>query len=299
MWHFTGQLTVFDKDENIKLTVFDEDIGKDDFLGDTNVSVEELRRSGEITNQVLNLENCKSGSLTISAKFVPLEIMKKTKGKLSLIVHSAKKLEKKNKLKKADPYLVVKLGEENFKSATVNNKNSPVWEFKVELDYMEASPRQASIEVFDDDIGKDAPIGNVTLDINEVVKAHKIEQIYKLENCKTGELLISAFFIPTDAAVVTEEIGAVTETTQVQKSSPAPAGSLPGLKFSRPLYIGEEFAVVDRDSVSNWFLVSGLLSKYLNVYLVLRTEKCRLDCVSTPESAHQCEHCSLQEAKPA
>ena len=56
VWHFTGQLNVLDKDENIKLTVFDEDIGKDDFLGETNVSVEELRRSGEITNKVLNLE---------------------------------------------------------------------------------------------------------------------------------------------------------------------------------------------------------------------------------------------------
>ena len=186
VWHFTGQLSVLDKDENIKLTVFDEDIGKDDFLGETNLSVEELRRSGEITNKVLNLENCKSGRLTISAKFVPLENMKKTKGKLSLIVHSGKKLEKKNKLKKADPYLVVKVGEENFKSATINNNNSPVWEFKVELDYMESSPRQASIEVFDDDIGKDAPIGNVTLDINEVVKASKIEQTYKLANCNGG-----------------------------------------------------------------------------------------------------------------
>ena len=298
VWHFTGQLSVLDKDENIKLTVFDEDIGKDDFLGDANLSVEELRRSGEITNKVLNLENCKSGRLTISAKFVSLENMKKTKGKLSLIVHSGKKLEKKNKLKKADPYLVVKVGEENFKSATINNNNSPVWEFKVELDYMESSPRQASIEVFDDDIGKDAPIGNVTLDINEVVKASKIEQTYKLANCKTGELMISAFFSPTDANVVTEEIALVTKTTQIQQTSPPTAGSYPGLKFSRPVYIGEEFAVVERDSVSNWFLVSSLQSKYFNVYSELRTDECCLDCVSTPESAHQCEHCSLQEAKP-
>jgi len=269
VWHFTGQLSVLDKDENIKLTVFDEDIGKDDFLGETNVSVEELRRSGEITNKVLNLENCKSGRLTISAKFVPLEKMKKTKGKLSLIVHSGKKLEKKNKLKKADPYLVVKVGEENFKSATINNNNSPVWEFKVELDYMESSPRQASIEVFDDDIGKDAPIGNVTLDINEVVKASKIEQTYKLANCKTGELMISAFFSPTDANVVTEEIAVVTKTTQIQQTRHPTAGTFPGLKFSRPVYIGEEFAVVERDSVSNWFLiVSPHQSLPINVSIV-------------------------------
>ena len=172
---------------------------------------------------------------------------------MSLILHSAKKLEKKNKLKKADPYAVIKVGEEKFKSTTVNNNNSPVWEFKVELDYLETSPRQVSIEVFDDDIGKDAPIGNVTVDINEVMETQKIEQSYKLENCKTGEVLISAFFSPADPTVLTEEV-VVTKVTQTE-TSPTPP-TFPGVKLSKPLYIGEEFAVVDRDSVSNWFLVS-------------------------------------------
>ena len=253
VWHFTALLTVLHDDDRVKITVFDDDIGKDDFLGETYLSVEELRRSGEITNQVFNLEKCKSGSLSISAKFVPAELVDRSKGKLSLILHSAKKLEKKNKLKKADPYAVIKVGEEKFKSTTVNNNNSPVWEFKVELDYLETSPRQVSIEVFDDDIGKDAPIGNVTVDINEVMETQKIEQSYKLENCKTGEVLISAFFSPADPTVLTEEV-VVTKVTQIE-TSPTPP-TFPGVKLSKPLYIGEEFAVVDRDSVSNWFLVS-------------------------------------------
>ena len=253
VWHFTGQFTVLDNEENIKITVFDEDIGKDDFLGETNINIGELRRSEEVTNKVLNLEKCKSGTLTISAKFVPTELTSKSRGRLSLIIHSAKKLEKKNKLKKADPYAVVKLGEEKFKSTTVNNNNSPVWEFKIELDYMETSPRQVSIEVFDDDIGKDAPIGNATVDVYEIMKTQKIEQRYKLENCKTGEVMISAFFSPVDPADVTEEI-VVSQITETH-SSQAPAGSFSALKFSRPVYIGEEFAVVDRDTVSDWFLV--------------------------------------------
>ena len=70
--------------------------------------------------------------------------------------------------------------------------------------------------------------------------------------------MISAFFSPAD--VVTEEIAAVTKTSQLQTSQ------FPGMKFSKPVYIGEEFAVVDRDSVSDWFLVSSLFSKYLSVY---------------------------------
>ena len=253
VWHFTGLFPVKDSDKNISFTVFDEDIGKDDFLGETNLDVEELRRSGEMKNKVLNLEKCKSGTLTISAKFVPAELVNRSKGRLSLILHSAKKLEKKNKLKKADPYAVIKVGEEKFKSTTVNNNNSPVWEFKVELDYMETSPRQVSIEVFDDDIGKDAPIGNVTVDIAEVMETQKIEESYKLENCKTGDVMISAFFSPIELANVTEEI-VLTKVTET-KTSLAPASTFPGVKLTKPLYIGEEFAVVDRDSVSDWFLV--------------------------------------------
>ena len=81
--------------------------------------------------------------------------------------------------------------------------------------------------------------------------------------------MISAFFSPTD--VVTEEITVVTQTTQFQTSQ-TPPGSFPGLKFGKPVYIGEEFAVVDRDSVSNWFLVSSLFTKYLNVYPGLESD---------------------------
>lgn len=267
VWHFTGLFNVYENDKNISFTVFDEDIGKDDFLGETNLDIEELRRSGEISNKVLNLEKCKSGSLTISAKFVPAELVKRSRGKLSLILHSAKKLEKKNKLKKADPYAVIKVGEEKFKSTTINNNNSPVWEFKVELEYMETSPRQVSIEVFDDDIGKDAPIGNVTVDITEVMKTQKIEESYKLENCKTGDIMISAFFDPADQTIVSEEI-VVTKVTET-KTSIAPVNTFPGVKLTKPLYIGDEFAVVDRDSVGDWFvIVSPNPSQPINVSIV-------------------------------
>ena len=69
VWHFTALLTVLHDDDRVKITVFDDDIGKDDFLGETYLSVEELRRSGEITNQVFNLEKCKSGEGVVKEDF--------------------------------------------------------------------------------------------------------------------------------------------------------------------------------------------------------------------------------------
>ena len=85
-------------------------------------------------------------------------------------------------------------------------------------------------------------------------QTQKIEESYKLENCKTGDIMISAFFDPVDQAIVSEEI-VVTKVTET-KTSTAPVNTFPGVKLTKPLYIGEEFAVVDRDSVGDWFVVS-------------------------------------------
>ena len=113
MWHFSGHFKLDDEDEDdIMIRVYDDDIGKDDFLGEYSLRTRELRAAGEMTNKTVKLERCRSGQLVISCKFVPAARIQENLGRLSLILHGASKLEKKNKLKKADPYVVVTLGTE-------------------------------------------------------------------------------------------------------------------------------------------------------------------------------------------
>ena len=111
VWHFSGHFKLDDEDEDdIMIRVYDDDIGKDDFLGEYSLRTRELRAAGEMTNKTVKLARCRSGQLVISCKFVPAARIQEKVGRLSLILHGASKLERKNKLKKADPYVVVTLG---------------------------------------------------------------------------------------------------------------------------------------------------------------------------------------------
>merc|ERR1711970_1074085 len=54
-----------------------------------------------------------------------------------------------------------------------------------------------NIAVFDDDFGKDDSLGNKTMDIIVIQEKQKLfNQWITLENCKSGEVLLSAEFIP-------------------------------------------------------------------------------------------------------
>merc|ERR1712226_834953 len=58
--------------ENIIVSVFDEDLGKDDSLGNTSLNVSSIQKQEKLLNQWFPLENCKSGEVLLSAEFIPL-----------------------------------------------------------------------------------------------------------------------------------------------------------------------------------------------------------------------------------
>ena len=86
----------------------------------------------------LPLESCKSGELQLSAHFTPqvngeLSPAPLVRGELSFSVLAAKDLEKDGLWGKADPYVLLKLGEQRAKSGTVGNTQDPVWNFTAQL----------------------------------------------------------------------------------------------------------------------------------------------------------------------
>ena len=205
---------------------------------------------GNFANQTFVMEKCKSGKIVVSAKFVPINLIQKKVGELSLIVHSASKLEKKNKLKKADPYIVCTVGTQGGKSATIKNTSNPQWEHKVNFDIFESSPDVLSIEVFDDDIGKDPMIGNALIDLKDIMMNNKVEQKVPLENCKSGELLLSAFFIQSENNEDMTQTIAEQRTSVETSSSPCPKVSL-----MKPLLVDEDYIVVEANFSQAWFMV--------------------------------------------
>jgi len=281
VWHITG---VFDVDEQspnlINIEIFDDDIGKDDFLGQAVINIKEIFEAKEVVNQWTPLTKCKSGEILISAKYIPIKKINRPVGHIHLTLHKAKKVEKKNLIKKADPYVLIKLGVDKHKTKTVNNSHNPTWNFAVEFNIIEASPRQISFEMFDDDIGNDATLGNLTLDTDTLFKKKKIDnQWTPLENCKSGQLLISAIFTPSpvveegevdeiDNTVVEVKKEVLTEkfvekvnqqVSMEESNSGVKKISLENhtnysIEYLQPLYFDEQYVVVEKKA-NNWFLV--------------------------------------------
>jgi len=282
VWQITANFDVTESSPTeVAVEVYDDDIGKDDFLGRAIIDIHELLKEGEYYNKWVPLSKCKSGEILVSAKLVPLKKISRPVGHLSLTLHKAKKIEKKNLIKKADPYVVIKLGKEVQKTKTINNSHNPTWNFGVEFDILETSPRQMSFEVFDDDIGNDATLGNLTIDLNTVKEKLKMDNLWmELENCKSGQLLLSAKFTPSppveeDETVVDTEIAVKQEVIEEQiqektiRKESVQQSSAVVKKVSRtkietsfsapievvdPIYQDDEYVVVEKGA-NNWFMV--------------------------------------------
>merc|ERR1711892_1516399 len=118
-------------------------------------------------------------------------------GQLVITVYKARDIEKKGMFGKAAPYVKMTLGKQNAKSATVKNNHNPEWNFKAIFDVDQNTTEGVHIAVFDDDFGKDDSLGSTLLDISKVQEHQQLlNQWIPLEKCKSGEVLLSAEFIP-------------------------------------------------------------------------------------------------------
>merc|ERR1711872_956735 len=232
-WNFDA---TFEVDQNtpetMRVDVFDEDLGKDDILGHKVLDISTVLEKKKLENEWIPLDNCKSGEILLSAEFIPIANIQQSKqveehveeqptpdkpkeemmttdsapskpkrklesGQIHLTVIKAKDIEKKGKFGKADPYVKITYGKQKAKSKTVKNNHNPEWNFEARFDIDENSSEGLNIAVFDDDFGKDDSLGNKTMDIIDIQENMKVlNKWIPLENCKSGEVLLSAEFIP-------------------------------------------------------------------------------------------------------
>ena len=228
-WNFDSVLAVDNPSlaGHVLIEIFDDDVGKDDLLGVVAIPTSDVLRGKKVTRKWYALDQCKSGEICVSMGFrtqpltntkreeaeeiideiIQTELVKKSDkendiiasafipGEVSLDIHEARKLEKKGLFGKADPYVVITLGQTKAKTKTINNNLNPVWNHSTRL-YLIKTERLV-LEVFDDDIGKDDPLGTVSLDLQEVLSGVKVSRRwFPLEKCKSGEICVSLTFEP-------------------------------------------------------------------------------------------------------
>merc|ERR1712083_865227 len=136
--------------------------------------------------------------------------------KLMIQVHRAKKLEKRGFFGKADPYAQFKCGDTIIRSKAIKNTVNPEWNFSTEINLKEENLKDlVSIEIYDEDIGKDDPMGVTYINLNTLKNQPINNQWIKLDKCKSGQVLITASD-KHDCTFDYKELGA----EEIRKSNP-------------------------------------------------------------------------------
>merc|ERR1712008_358579 len=204
----------------IDIQIFDEDLGKDEPLGEVNLDVSHIRKRKQILKQWLPLAGCISGEIQVSTQYVKsgdkttfgvedeknidetearetkrvIESKKEEQlptGKLYIKVRRAKNLKKK-KLGNPDPYVTLRRDGKIQRSATVKNNTNPEWDFSAE--YLTFGQHGTTvIEVFDKDVGRDDFLGRLEVIDEDIIRAKTVINMWiPLQKIKTGEIQISA-----------------------------------------------------------------------------------------------------------
>merc|ERR1711915_661653 len=109
------------------------------------------------------------------------------------------------------------MGKQKAKSASVKNSHNPEWNYKAAFDVDETTLNEINIFVFDEDVGKDDSLGNAVLDISSIQEKSQLNQWIPLSNCKSGEILVSAEFVPQGKIV---DFIRIQSQREVKKSIP-------------------------------------------------------------------------------
>ncbi|XP_076750730.1 extended synaptotagmin-like protein 2 isoform X2 [Xylocopa sonorina] len=124
---------------------------------------------------------------------VPVESLKipEPEGVLRIHVVEAKHLMKKDisvlGKGKSDPYAVLNIGAQEFRTKTIDNTVNPKWDFWCECDIASAIAQQITVLLWDyDDTKGDESLGRATIEVSRVKKKGHIDTWISLEQAKHG-----------------------------------------------------------------------------------------------------------------
>ncbi|XP_014605339.1 PREDICTED: extended synaptotagmin-2 isoform X1 [Polistes canadensis] len=126
---------------------------------------------------------------------IPVETLKvpEPEGILRIHVIEAKHLMKKDigmlGKGKSDPYAIINVGAQQFRTQTIDNTVNPKWDFWCEFVVEEGLGAHNTVitELFDkDNTGQDDPLGRATIEVNRVKKKGVLDTWVSLEQAKHG-----------------------------------------------------------------------------------------------------------------
>ncbi|CAG9766251.1 unnamed protein product [Ceutorhynchus assimilis] len=142
----------------------------------------------EIINKKLVFPNKITKRFTKSIEAAELKSVE-AEGVLRVHVFEAKDLEKKDVTGKSDPYVILNVGAQEFRTQVVKRDLNPQWDYYCEFIILDPVAQQLYFKMFDqDDFNEDDFMGSGVVEISEVIKPGKNDQWFSLENAKHGKL---------------------------------------------------------------------------------------------------------------
>ncbi|XP_028987105.1 extended synaptotagmin-2 isoform X2 [Betta splendens] len=89
---------------------------------------------------------------------------------------------------KSDPYGIIQIGTQVFKSKVIRENLNPKWNEVHEALVYEHSGRNVEIELFDEDTDEDDFLGRLLIDLAQVQKEQKVDEWFMLDDVSTGRL---------------------------------------------------------------------------------------------------------------
>uniref|UniRef100_A0A8C1V436 Extended synaptotagmin-like protein 2a n=1 Tax=Cyprinus carpio TaxID=7962 RepID=A0A8C1V436_CYPCA len=89
---------------------------------------------------------------------------------------------------KSDPYGVIKLGNQLFRSKIIKETVNPKWNEVYEAFVYDHPGQNVEIELYDEDHDKDDYLGSLTINVDELEKERKVDEWFVLDDVATGKL---------------------------------------------------------------------------------------------------------------
>ena len=129
-------------------------------------------------------------------------------GILAVKIIKAKELIKGDVVGKSDPYAVIKHGAQKYSTKVVKNSHEPEWNYEAQVTIPDQGDNTVTIQLWDKDrLGKDTSLGEISFETSRLVREKVIEQgWYKLAGVKSGQVLMSADFVPVSPSLAKDAI---------------------------------------------------------------------------------------------
>lgn len=156
---------------------------------------------------------------------VPIESLKipEPEGVLRIHVVEAKHLMKKDigmlGKGKSDPYAIINIGAQEFRTKTIDNTVNPKWDFWCECAVTSAIAQQITVLLWDyDDTKGDESLGRATIEVSRVKKKGNIDTWISLEQAKHGMIHLRLTWFQLSKNIVDLK-AALVETQELRVTS--------------------------------------------------------------------------------